>query len=89
MSDMRTTLTLDRDVSERLRQEMRRSGRGMKAIVNEALRQGLGISRGTRKRRTFEVRTFDLQLWPGVDPDRINQLVDALEVAEREKKYRA
>ena len=38
---MRTTLTLERDVAERLSQEMRRTGRGLKAIVNEALRLGL------------------------------------------------
>jgi hypothetical protein len=84
---MRTTLTLDRDVAERLRQEIRRSGRGLKAVVNEALRQGLGMGARRGKAKAFVVETFDLRVRPGVDPDRMNQLVDALEVAERVKKY--
>ena len=85
---MRTTLTLDRDVAERIRQEMRRTGRGLKAIVNEALRQGLGGGARPRKGTRFEVKTFDLELRPGVDPDRMNQLVDELQVAEQLTKYR-
>jgi hypothetical protein len=56
---MRTTLTLDRDVAERLRQEIRRSGRGLKAMVNEALRQGLGMGSRRGKAKTFVVETFD------------------------------
>jgi hypothetical protein len=81
---MRTTLTLDADVAARVRAEMRRSGRGLKAVVNEALRNGLGIGRGKGRRRAFEVREFDLRLHPGIDPDRINQLLDELEV-ERDR----
>jgi len=67
---------------------MRRTGRGLKAIVNEALRLGLGgagrPARGTR----FTVKARDLGLRPGFDPDRMNQLVDELQVAETRKKYR-
>ncbi|HEX5043559.1 MAG TPA: hypothetical protein VFV75_11670 [Candidatus Polarisedimenticolaceae bacterium] len=37
--------------------------------------------------KAFVVETFDLRVKPGVDPDRMNQLVDALEVAERGRKY--
>ena len=33
MSGMRTTLTLDPDVAARLRQEIRRSGKGLKTVV--------------------------------------------------------
>lgn len=85
---MRTTLTLDRDVAERLRNEMRKSGRGLKAIVNEALRLGLaGSARPVRAAR-FSVKARDLGLRPGIDPNRINQLVDELQVAESRKTYR-
>jgi len=38
---MRTTLTLDPDVAARLRRTHSRRGGSFKAIVNEALRQGL------------------------------------------------
>ena len=40
---MRTTLTIDSDVERLLRREMRRTNRGMKAVVNDALRVGLGV----------------------------------------------
>ena len=80
---MRTTLTLDRDVAERIRQEVRRTGRSLKAIVNEALRQGLGGATLSRRSSRFVVKTFDLRLKPGVDPDRMNQLADELQVAEQ------
>ena len=39
---MRTTLTIDPDVEQLLRREMRRTNRSMKAVVNDALRVGLG-----------------------------------------------
>ena len=85
---MRTTLTLERDVAERLRQEMRRTGRGLKAIVNEALRLGLGGAGRPVRAARFTVKARDLGLRPGIDPDRMNQLVDDLQVAETRKKYR-
>ena len=85
---MRTTLTLERDVAERLRQEMRRTGRGLKAIVNEALRLGLGGAGRSVRAARFTVKSRDLGLRPGFDPDRMNQLVDELQVAETKKKYR-
>jgi hypothetical protein len=85
---MRTTLTLDRDVAERLKQEMRRTGRGLKAIINEALRLGLrGSGRPARAAR-FTVKARDLGVRPGFDPDRMNQIVDELQVAETRKTYR-
>jgi hypothetical protein len=85
---MRTTLTLERDVAERIRQEMRRTGRGLKAIVNEALRLGLGGANRSARATRFTVKPRDLGLRPGFDPDRMNQLVDELQVAETRKKYR-
>ena len=85
---MRTTLTLERDVAERLRQEIRRTGRGLKAIVNEALRLGLGGAGRPARAERFTEKARDLGLRPGFDPDRMNQLVDELQVAETRKKYR-
>ena len=38
---MRTTLTLDRDVAAKLRDEMARTGASMKDVVNAFLRRGL------------------------------------------------
>jgi len=83
---MRTTLTLDRDVAEGLRKEMRRSGQSLKATVNMALRRGLHLAGAPAKAPRFRVEPHALGLKAGVDPDRLNQLVDELEVEEARRK---
>jgi hypothetical protein len=83
---MRTTLTLDRDVAERVRGEMRRTGKALKAVVNEALRLGLGMAGRPPRAPRFEVRAHDFAFRPGVDQDRLNQLADELEAEEARRK---
>ena len=83
---MRTTLTLDRDVAERLRSEMRRTGKSLKATVNEALRLGLRLRGKPPRAPRFEVQPHSFGFKPGVDLDRMNQLVDELEVEETARK---
>lgn len=85
---MRTTLTLDRDVADRVKLEVRRSGKAMKAVVNEALRMGLGLVGKPVKPPRFQVRPHAFGLKPGIDRDRINQLVDELESEETARKLR-
>ena len=75
-------MTLERDVAERLRKEMRRSGKGLKAMVNQALRIGLGLSAKRARPPRFEVRPHAFGFKPGIDLDRLNQLVDELEGEE-------
>jgi len=83
---MRTTLTIESDVAERLQQEMRRSGQGMKSVVNETLRRGLGLAEARVEPPHFEVRPHSFGFKPGVDRDRLNQLVDELEAEEFARK---
>lgn len=83
---MRTTLTLDSDVAERLTSEVRRTGRSLKSVVNEAIRSGLGVSGKQPKAPRFTVVPHAFGLQPGIDPDRLNQLVDELEVDEAARK---
>lgn len=85
---MRTTLTLDRDVADRLEREMRRSGKGMKATINEALRAGFGVSSKPVKPPPFKVKARSLGLKPGIDRDKMNQLLDDLEAEEVARKMR-
>ena len=85
---MRTTLTLDRDVADALAKEMRRSGRGLKATVNEVLRRGLRLAGKAPRPPRFEVQPHDFGFKPGIDLDRMNQLVDELEVEETARKLR-
>jgi hypothetical protein len=83
---MRTTLTLEPDVAQRLRREMRRSGKGVKAVVNHALRIGLGLSGKRVRPPRFEVRPHAFGFRPGVDLDRLNQLVDELDAEENARR---
>ena len=83
---MRTTLTLERDVADRLKMEIRKSGKAMKAVVNDALRRGLGLAGKPARPEHFEVRPHAFGFKPGIDLDRINQLADELEADETARK---
>jgi hypothetical protein len=85
---MRTTLTLDPDVALRLEREMKRSGLGLKAAVNQALRVGLGMTDKPARPRPFRVQPHDFGFRAGTDLDRMNQLVDELEAEETASKLR-
>jgi hypothetical protein len=82
MMAVRTTLTLDPDVAERLERAVQGSGKGLKATVNEALRIGLGMTGKLVEPPRFKIRAFVDGLQPGIDPNKMNQLLDDLE-AER------
>lgn len=78
---MRTTLTLDNDLAQRLRQAAARDGKPFKQIVNDTLRAGLGLRDKPGQRRGKSVlRTFRSRLKAGIDETKLNQLVDQLEV---------
>jgi hypothetical protein len=83
---VRTTLTLDRDVAEHLKKEIRRTGQSLKATINEALRRGLRLAGKRPRLPHFEVRPHAFGVKPGIDLDRINQLVDELEAEETARK---
>ena len=83
---MRTTLTLDRDVAECLQKEMRRTRKGLKATINEALRRGLRMAGRSPRPPRFEVRPHAFGVKSGIDLDRMNQLVDELESEEAARK---
>lgn len=78
---MRTTLTLDADVDERLRETAHRERKPFKTVVNEALRLGLGLrERGAIRSPKFVPRTFHSPFRGGIDEGRLNQMADQLEV---------
>jgi len=82
---MRTTLTIDDDLAGILRRRSRELGKPFKEIVNTALRQGLSENlEGTK--HTVVVRPHDFGCRPGTDLDRLNQLVDELEVEDYLRK---
>jgi hypothetical protein len=85
---MRTTLTLDPDVAQQLERAVRGGGKGLKATVNEALRIGLGMTEKPVRPAPFRIRAFVAGLQPGIDPDKMNQLLDELEAEELARRQR-
>ena len=76
---MRTTITLDKDVIDKLNGEMRRSGKSFKETVNEFLRIGLAMRRELKSADRFEVRARPLGVLPGLNYDNIGELLEQLE----------
>jgi hypothetical protein len=85
---MRTTLTLDPDVAERLLRAVSNGGKSLKATVNEALRIGLGMADKPMEPPPFRIRAFVAGLQPGIDPDKMNQLLGELEAGEFARRHR-
>lgn len=80
---MRTTLTLDDDIAARLQAESRRTGRPLKAIVNEYLRVGLAQRRAAQTTPPFRVEPVHLGApIPGRSYDRISALLEEIEGVE-------
>jgi predicted transcriptional regulator len=75
---MRTTLTLDDDLAESLSRTARLTGRSFKAVVNDVIRRGLaqGENTAAAEIKPFVVEPQACGLMPGIDPLRLNQLVD-------------
>ena len=79
---MRTTLTLEPDVALKLKRVMAKRKVTMKQAVNDALRSGLANT-GKPAVPKFKVEPIHSGgFQPGIDPTRLNQLVDELEVEE-------
>ena len=80
---MRTTLTIDDDVATTLKALARNNGKTFKAVVNEVMRRGLMTGeKPVPAREPFKVESVRGGFLPGIDPLKLNQLVDELEVDE-------
>ena len=78
---MRTTLTLDDDIADSLRERARLLDLPFKRVVNDALRRGLSPA-AQEDRPVFRVTPLPGGFRPGVDPLKLNQLNDELETQE-------
>ena len=76
---MRTTITLDKDVVDKLRAEMRRSGKSFKDTVNEFLRAGLAMREELKSTDRFKVRPRPMGVVPGLNYDNIGELLEQLD----------
>jgi hypothetical protein len=78
---MRTTLTLDQDVSAELEALRRKHGLSLKDAVNDTLRRGLrAIAEGEQSRPVFVTKSADLG--PARVP--LDNIAEALAAAEGE-----
>lgn len=79
---MRTTITLDDDVAASLRRLEKRRGVKFKALVNEALREGIkSLVAPPKKRGVFRTRSVDLGSCRAANVDNV---AEVLAVAEGE-----
>lgn len=76
---MRTTLTLDDELADKLKLEAARSGRSFRETVNDSIRLGLKAARATRELPPFKVRPRDLKPKPGVDFENVSALLEEAE----------
>jgi hypothetical protein len=84
---MRTTLTLEPDVALKLKRKMAARKLTLKEAVNQALRIGLAAE-DAPARKPFHVEPFSAGFLPGIDQDKLGQLVDQLEDEEIIRKLR-
>jgi hypothetical protein len=70
---MRTTLTLEDDLAQRIADLARETRRPFKAVVNEALRRGLGEF--SPPEPEFRIHPHAGRLQPGIDDRGFNELV--------------
>jgi hypothetical protein len=78
---MRTTLTLDPDVSAKARKSAAQLGKSMKEIINSALRIGLGQILQQAPAKPYRTKARPMGLNPGYSYDNVSEL---LAVAEGE-----
>src|SRR5581483_698231 len=77
---MRTTVTLDSDVEQLLRDSMQRRRLSFKEALNQAIRHGLSTQGGPAPEETpFVVHARGMGLRAGIDSGRLNQVADELE----------
>ena len=79
---MRTTLTIDDDIADALKEQSRLLDRPFKQVVNDILRRGLSPAAVRGPAPEYRIVPNRSQLVPGVDPLKLNQLDDELQAGE-------
>ncbi|MBI2970152.1 MAG: hypothetical protein HYY36_05375 [Gammaproteobacteria bacterium] len=83
MPEMRTTVTLEPDVAAKLKELAHRRRTSFKATLNAVLRRGLAPQAASREEgERFVLKPHSGGFRPGIDPDKLNQLLDEIEVEE-------
>ncbi|MDY7030140.1 MAG: DUF2191 domain-containing protein [Spirochaetota bacterium] len=81
---MRTTLTIEDFIFERLNEKAHRERKSFKQVVNETLSRGLLISDSPSQPEHFSVKVHACGRREGIDYGKLNQLSDEIEAAEHD-----
>ena len=76
---IRTTVTLDDDVIERVKAESRSRGASFKETLNDLLRTALATGPKQPKRRPFKIKAYHMGVIPGLNYDKTEELLEYLE----------
>ncbi|MEO7736019.1 MAG: CopG family transcriptional regulator [Kofleriaceae bacterium] len=79
---MRTTVTLEPDLAKKVKALAHRRGLSFKQALNEVLRRGLTSPTQASNRPRYKVEPHASGFRAGIDPGKLNQLLDQLEVEE-------
>lgn len=79
---MRTTVTLEPDLAKKVKALAHRRKLSFKQALNEVIRRGLTSPDRQAAQTRFTVQPHAGGFRPGIDPGKLNQLVDQLEVEE-------
>lgn len=74
---MRSTVTLEPEVEQLVRERMRERGAGFKETINDLLRRGLRADSPLPV--PYEMPVFDAEIRPGIDLDKAMALAAAME----------
>jgi hypothetical protein len=77
---MRTTLTLDSDLADKLKEQARRQGVSFKEVVNSNLRRGLAVNDAPAS--PYKLKSRPMRAKRGLDLDQARDLADRLEDEE-------
>jgi hypothetical protein len=83
---MRTTLTIDDDLIQKMKKQAHDTGSSFKEIVNKALRAGLKEMHKPKPGKPYRCRTYSLGYPPRADLDRALDLAELLESEEIVRK---
>ncbi len=85
---MRTTLTIEESIMQRLKEEAHKSGLPLKQIVNTTLEIGLRNLHKSNERQPYRLKTYAMGVPQGVDLDKALQMAMVLEDDEITRKLK-
>ena len=81
-------MTLDDDIARALQRRARGLGKPLKEVVNATLRDGLAKEDlSLASKPASKVVPRNLGLKAGIDPDKLNQLVDELQAVDQTARH--